>query len=113
MYSMFNDEQADGSLTPPSLTLMVYRGLVAVSVLAAVAAWVGGWGVSTLDMICNALWVGLSGWLGSLIFCETMIVGFIVVQSLQMTRREFEGHQSFDVPVSRLPDFSDLRRFRL
>jgi hypothetical protein len=91
---------------------MVYRGLVSVSALAALAAWLGGWGVSVLDMMCTALWVGLSGWLGALIFCETMIVGFIVVQSLQMARRELDGRQRFDGPVSLLPDFSDLRRFR-
>jgi hypothetical protein len=112
MYSMFNDEQADVSLTPHSFTLRVYRGLAALSAAGALAVWLGGWGKSVLEIVCNALWVGLSGWMGSLILCETMIVGWIVVQSLRLARCELDGRQPFGVTASLLPDFSDLRHLR-
>ncbi|MEY4750884.1 MAG: hypothetical protein RIQ60_3098 [Pseudomonadota bacterium] len=112
MYSMFHDEQASSALTPPDLTLRVYRGLAALAGTGALAVWTGGWGESVPHMVVNALWVGLGGWMGALIFCETMIVGAIVAQSLHLARRELDGHQPFGVPSGLLPDFCDLRALR-
>jgi hypothetical protein len=112
MYSMLNDEQANTSLTPQGVTLMVYRSLAALSGVGALGVWLAGWGDTTLDMFGNALWVGLSGWLGALICCETMIVSGIVAQSLHLARREIEGRQPFGVPTGLLPDFCDLHSLR-
>jgi hypothetical protein len=63
-------------------------------------------------MLGHAVWVGLSGWLGSLIFCETMIVVFIVARSVQLARRELEGQLPFGVPSQLPPDFNDLGAWR-
>jgi hypothetical protein len=112
MYSMLNDGEADQSLTPRSVTLLVYRALAAASALGALAVWSSGWGASVLEMLGHAVWVGLSGWLGALIFCETMIVVFIIAQSVSLARRELDGRLPFDVPALLLPDFNDLRVLR-